>query len=493
MSTVTFSFDPTCALPNVAYRDPELLAAEMTWIWHGDWVFVTTEDALAARGDQLPVVIGNQPVLLVRNQEGELAAFSNLCSHRGTLLIDRPTNATRIQCPYHGWTYTDAGELLAVPFATSEAIDKAAHCLPAYRIESWHGLIFVSLNPDVEPLVERFAVVEPHVAARGMDWLHHRADQQDVHVWDCNWKLAIINAMESYHLFKVHRTTLEPYTPTKGAYYIAGSARGTATGGRVKGDDDYLLVSLPPAFVGVFSGGSFYWQSVRPIDVGRCAVRTGGAFASPPRCRLPGQTCEVHRCVRKCGRLADGGFSPRGQGHLRTRAAWRVRRLCARSAGRDGAGRCGLWSLLELATQQGGAAGGVHGDNALTSCRNEPDDSACVVSALFGESGNWEVEICFGFSSPARHVSRRGRSTRRHSGARRKQSENTLTQARARARAATRDPGTWWPVEAAAESRCSRRTRRSPGVGGVRCRFDSRGSGDPGEVPHGGDGDPFWT
>ena len=282
MSTVTFSFDPTCALPNVAYRDPELLAAEMTWIWHGDWVFVTTEDALAARGDQLPVVIGNQPVLLVRNQEGELAAFSNLCSHRGTLLIDRPTNATRIQCPYHGWTYTDAGELLAVPFATSEAIDKAGHCLPAYRIESWHGLIFVSLNPDVEPLVERFAVVEPHVAARGMDRLHHRADQQDVHVWDCNWKLAIINAMESYHLFKVHPTTLEPYTPTKGAYYIAGSARGTATGGRVKGDDDYLLVSLPPAFVGVFSGGSFYWQSVRPIDVGRCAVRTGGAFASPP-------------------------------------------------------------------------------------------------------------------------------------------------------------------------------------------------------------------
>ena len=282
VSSVIFPFDPACALPNAAYRDPELLAAEMTRIWHGDWVFVATEDALAARGDQLPVVIGNQPVLLVRNQESELVAFSNLCSHRGTLLVDRPTNAKRIQCPYHGWTYTDAGELLAVPLATSEAIDKAAHCLPRYRIESWHGLIFVSLNPDVEPLTERFAVVEPHVAARGMDRLHHRADQQDVQVWDCNWKLAIINAMESYHLFKVHPTTLEPYAPTKGAYYIAGSARATATGGRVESDDDYLLVSLPPAFVGVFSGGSFYWLSVRPTDVGRCAVRTGGAFASPP-------------------------------------------------------------------------------------------------------------------------------------------------------------------------------------------------------------------
>ena len=88
--------------------------------------------------------------------------------------------------------------------------------------------------------------------------------------------------MESYHLFKVHASTLEPYTPARGAYYIAGSARATATGGRVEGEDDHLLVSLPPGFVGVFSGESFYSQSVRPVDVGRCSVRTGGAFVSRP-------------------------------------------------------------------------------------------------------------------------------------------------------------------------------------------------------------------
>ena len=73
----------------------------------------------------------------------------------------------------------------------------------------------------------------------------------------------------------------EPYTPTCDAYYITGSARATATGGRVEGSDDYLLISLPPNFVGVFNSGSFYWQAVHPIDAHRCAVRTGGAFASP--------------------------------------------------------------------------------------------------------------------------------------------------------------------------------------------------------------------
>ena len=57
------------------------------------------------------------------------------------------------------------------------------------------------------------------------------------------------------------------------------SARATVTGGTVKGDEDYLLVSLPPGFVGVLSGGSFDWLSVHPVGVARCTVRLGSASA----------------------------------------------------------------------------------------------------------------------------------------------------------------------------------------------------------------------
>ena len=283
MNTDQTTLSPAHALPAASYRDPEWLAAEKDSIWHGDWVFVASEDALKSPGDQLPVVVGDQPVLLLRNQAGELVALSNLCVHRGTLLVEEPANAKRIQCPYHGWTYDDTGRLLGVPFASKDAIDRASHCLPGYWVDSWHGLVFVSLNPDVEPLAERFAAIEPHVSPRGIDALHHRSDQQTTDVWECNWKVAILNAMESYHLFKVHARTLEPYTPTKGAYYIRGSARATATGGTIKGQDDYLLISLPPGFVGVLNGGSLLWQAVHPIGTQRCAVRTGGAFASRRR------------------------------------------------------------------------------------------------------------------------------------------------------------------------------------------------------------------
>ena len=292
MDSTRLALNPNRALPAPAYRDQEWLRAEKARIWHGDWTFVTTEDALPMPGDQLPVMIGDQPVLLLRNQAGDLAALSNLCAHRGTLLVETPTNARRIQCPYHAWTYDDTGHLLAVPFAPAGTINKASHSLPAYRVESWHGLVFASLNPDVEPLAERFAAIEPLVAGRGIDGLRHQADLQTTDVWECNWKVAIVNAMESYHLFKVHATTLEPVSPTKGAYYIAGSARATATGGPTKDHDDYLLVSLPPGFVGVLTRSSFLWQAVYPIDTGRCTVRTGGAFASTP-------------CSGRLGRIRD--------------------------------------------------------------------------------------------------------------------------------------------------------------------------------------------
>ena len=276
-------FDPARALPAAAYRDPAWLATEKASIWHGDWVFATTEDALPAPGDQLSIVVGDQPVLLLRNQSGDLAALSNLCAHRGTLLVEGRANAKHIQCPYHAWTYDDAGRLLGVPFAPREAIDKPSHCLPAYRVESWHGLVFVSLNHDVEPIATRFAAIEPQVVARGTDRLRHHSGLETTQVWECNWKVAIVNAMESYHLFKVHPTTLEPFTPTSGAYYITGSARATATGGTYEGKEDYLLISLPPGFVGVLTRGSFVWQAVHPIGTHRCAVRTGGTFASPRR------------------------------------------------------------------------------------------------------------------------------------------------------------------------------------------------------------------
>ncbi len=287
------------ALPNLAYRSTTIHDAELDGVFGADWVFVTTADVVAEPGDRIPVVVGRQPVMLLRDRDGELAALSNLCTHRGTLLVGEPTNGKRIQCPYHAWTFADDGRLLAVPFDDAKRVDKAAHCLPSYRVEEWHGLVFVSLNPDVEPLAERFAGIEHHVG--GLDDLHHWGGHQESQEWACNWKLAAINAMESYHLFQVHPETLEPFTPTKGAYHVGGDWRASVTGGTEQRGDDYVLLSLPPGFVGVVTNGSFLWQTVHPVAVDRCVVRTGAAYRSPP----PERAGRLDRWVSKAAMAAE--------------------------------------------------------------------------------------------------------------------------------------------------------------------------------------------
>lgn len=306
MAVSNFAFDPTRAVPARAYRDSAWFDVERERIWRGDWVFATSEDAVANAGDMLPVEIGEQPVLLVRDQSGNLRAISNLCAHRGTLLVEEATNDSRIQCPYHAWTYDDTGQLLAMPFANSEGIDKTAHCLPSYRVEVWHGMVFISLSDDVEPLATRFEAMESLVVERGIDQFQHRADYQRVEEWECNWKVAIMNAMESYHLFKVHPQTLEPYTPTKSSYYIGGSAYATATGGSYRNEDDYMLISLPPGFTGVFTRDSFVWLAVFPAGLRKCKVVTGGAYGMTQDGGALGKLSEWFDRTVSGGQ--DGGF-----------------------------------------------------------------------------------------------------------------------------------------------------------------------------------------
>ena len=136
------------------------------------------------------------------------------------------------------------------------------------------------MRPDVRPLNEALAHLDPIATEHRIADLHHWTSVREVEEWEANWKLVVSNAMESYHLFKVHPETLEPFTPTADAYYFSGSADGTATGGSQQGDSDYVLISLPPNFVGVISGRSFVYQVVEPVTASRSRIVAGGAFES---------------------------------------------------------------------------------------------------------------------------------------------------------------------------------------------------------------------
>ena len=292
------------ALPFAAYRSEELFALEMGRVFRSDWVAVCAEAALADVGDYLAIDIAGEPLVLIRGADGELRALSNVCRHRGTILLDPGVDnlhTGRIVCPYHGWSYSDSGTFRGAPYAQGASIDRDEHCLPSFRTEVWMGVVFVCLSADAPPLAERLAGIAPHLAEFDMASFAAPGALSAPEVWAANWKLIVENGMESYHLFKVHEKTLEQVTPTRGAYYIEGSALWTLTGGEIvqggggiagkllatlfgsgAGGDHYVLVSIPPSFVGVVTKDSWDWIITHPLSPTSTRVLLGSLARSSP-------------------------------------------------------------------------------------------------------------------------------------------------------------------------------------------------------------------
>jgi len=285
-------FGEAKSLPFSSYLDTPVYRLEKENIFHSDWVFVCAENELPNSGDYFSFFLADEPILLLRGKDGQLRAMSNVCRHRGTLLQDVGIgNATKIVCPYHAWTYDHSGELLGTPYTYKNEISKPDHCLPHFHLEIWNGLVFVNLSNNPTPLSTKLSGINKYLDT--FDFKRFTsAYSGETERWNANWKLAMENAMESYHLFKVHRETLETVTPTKQAFYLEGAADWSVTAGKMKGvsnkllnwvmgaDNEiyehYLLISIPPNFVGILTYESFDWISVLPNKEIHCTVRAAG-------------------------------------------------------------------------------------------------------------------------------------------------------------------------------------------------------------------------
>ena len=288
MSAAAEPLDSAYSLPFEVYTDPNIFDAEKKQIFSKEWVFVCMTGELAEAGDYFAMTLANEPIVVIRGEDLQLRAFSNICRHRGTLLLDEGFGKVDkyITCPYHAWAYDRAGALRAIPYNKIIAVDREAHQLIQFNLDIWNGLVFVNLDAKAPPLAERLSGID--------DYLHlfqpgsfDQVQSGEIEIWQSNWKLAMENAMESYHLFKVHESTLEVVSPTSDAYYIAGSCEWSLTGGATNmgtGSNQsdlyshYILVQIAPSFVGVLSYGSFGWLSAHPIDAQTTQIRSGAIY-----------------------------------------------------------------------------------------------------------------------------------------------------------------------------------------------------------------------
>ena len=316
LSDVMVPAEEAHALPFAAYRDDDFFALEMEHIFRSDWVAVCAEAALAESGACLATNIGGEPIALIRGKDGTLRALSNACRHQGAPLLIPGANrlpGDRIVCPYHAWTYDDTGTLLGATFARADTIGPGTHSLPSFSVDVWMGVVFVCLAQNPQPLGERLAGIAPRLAEFDMQAFTVPAPLTDPEVWSANWKLVVENGMERSHLFQVHANTLEKITPTRSANYIDGSAAWTLAGGGIvqyggygfrgglpsrlfesakEHADHYVLVSIPPSFVGVATNESWDWLAVHPLSPVSTCVFTGTLTKAKPGINTKSASCD---------------------------------------------------------------------------------------------------------------------------------------------------------------------------------------------------------
>ena len=210
--------DLKAALPPHFYASPEVFRLEAERIFHRQWFAVGRTEQLPARGDVLVVEVAGESVIVVRGKDEALAAFYNVCRHRGSQLVrepplpdaDRPKarNSGRasgaIVCPYHAWTYNHDGSLRAAPFVQfDDACPKGKFSLTPVALETWGGFIFLNLSREAPPPFEDQLVKVKRMLGR-YPFADLRRGAQLVYDVAANWKVLMENYNECYHCGPVH-------------------------------------------------------------------------------------------------------------------------------------------------------------------------------------------------------------------------------------------------------------------------------------------------
>jgi choline monooxygenase len=196
-------------IPSTWYSDPAFHRLDLDAVIARSWQVVGDLGQLANPGDCIVGDVAGEPVIVVRDKDGEIHSFYNVCRHRGGPLAVKDGNVSMLKCLYHGWTYRLDGMLRGVPhWDRVELFDKKDYGLVPVRHAVWEGQIFVSLDP-AQPIESSFAGIRERVAPMQLASLKfaRRADY-DVR---CNWKVYVDNFLEGYHVPHVHPELVKLY------------------------------------------------------------------------------------------------------------------------------------------------------------------------------------------------------------------------------------------------------------------------------------------
>ncbi|MGP4017612.1 aromatic ring-hydroxylating oxygenase subunit alpha [Saccharopolyspora sp. 5N708] len=256
------------------YTDPAIFSLEQSRIFESTWFCAVRCDDLRSPGAFRTVRVGRESVLVVRDRNGSLGAFLNVCRHRGARLCTETAGQVRrsLQCPYHAWTYGLDGKLIAAPNLTSMAdVDRTEYGLNRVQLREWLGYAWVCLADSppsfadtvIADVTERLGGAD-EIEAYQIDSL--RLGKRIEYDVQANWKQIVENFMECYHCATIHpelTEVLPEFADGFAAQYYVG--HGAEFGSDVEGftvDGSAGLERLPG--VGDHQDRRYFAITVRP-------------------------------------------------------------------------------------------------------------------------------------------------------------------------------------------------------------------------------------
>lgn len=255
LSAVRRSVDTAQGLPNAYYVDPTVWEEEKKAVLFASWAGLAVVADVPENGDAKPIEFLGMPLLLVRDRSGEVRVFQNICRHRGMILVQEPRKIEgAIRCPYHSWCYSTDGRLVSTPHVGGpgqnkhEAIVKEDLGLIEVRSHIWRDVVFINVDGSAAPFEEVHADLIARWSEHEQPLYHGGADSFFHLDVQTNWKLAVENYCESYHLPWVH-PGLNSYSRLEDHYHIEAkgqySGQGTLVYRQLRGVNEEVFPDFP--------------------------------------------------------------------------------------------------------------------------------------------------------------------------------------------------------------------------------------------------------
>jgi choline monooxygenase len=284
-------------LPPFCYTSERFFRREVDRIFMKAWNFIGRADRIPDPGDYFTLDFVGVPVVVVRDGDGAVRAFANSCRHRGSIVAQGEGNCRAFRCPYHSWTYGLDGRLLSAPeIDKSRNFAFADYGLVPLRLELWGGFMFLNFDLAAAPLSDWLGDLGQRLASyRFEDMVCTRRKE---YLLECNWKVYVENAMESYHVPTVHRSTLQRQKgppaekqPTSGEW-IALWKEHEGSRALLAGDSGFPFIEglegqaargtwYPLIYPSTMFGATrdcMWWLELHPLSASRTRLIVGSSF-----------------------------------------------------------------------------------------------------------------------------------------------------------------------------------------------------------------------